>query len=233
MLTPNKNLATLYAPLTHSKVGLGNSIRTGEKPPLSTVVFLCLPKIIKAESIRFNSFMVGVRGTLRGCWNLFPVYQPFTSTAQSLVTFGGGLKTTEQELVMSQHHYTQETAKQKPLNNPVSPIKDPETLDNIINEIFRTVGTCKFSEKNALEYGELSRLEVESLKRDAEYLINACDKALRTPRPPKDTLTSRFNVLAKDTRRLLASHVTFEKAIKCRASEETIIKFAGMVGGIA
>jgi len=138
----------------------------------------------------------------------------------------GGLSLSKGDSHMTNHA-------QKPLTIPVSHIKDPVLLDNIINEIFRTIGTCQFTEKNALEYGELSRLEVESLKRDAEYLIIACDKALRTPRPPKHTLTSRFNVLAKGTRRLLVSRVTFEQAIQCHAYENTVIKFAGMVGGIA
>jgi len=190
--------------------------------PTGVWLFLCPKSILR--SLKNLSLWWG--GLLER-YILYTAFQPtFLPHRPKTGTLSGGLSLSKGDSHMTNHT-------QKPLNNPVSPIKDPETLDNIINEIFRTIGTCQFTEKNALEYGELSRLEVESLKRDAEYLINACDKALRTPRPPKDTLTSRFNVLAKDTRRLLASHVTFEKAMKCRASEETIIKFAGMVGGIA
>ncbi|SHE19257.1 hypothetical protein [methanotrophic endosymbiont of Bathymodiolus puteoserpentis (Logatchev)] len=137
--------------------------------------------------------------------------------------FSGGLSLNNGASQM--HNHTQ-----KPLTIHVSPIKDPETLDNIINEIFRTVGTCQFAEKNALEYGELSRVEIESLKRDAEYLINACNKALRTPHPPKDTLTSRFNVLAKDTRQLIAKQVSFNQA---KQYPDAIVKFSCMVGGAA
>ncbi len=216
LLTAAQSSVTLCATLTHSKVGLGNSIRTGEKPPLSTVVFLCLPKIIKAESIRFNSFMVGVRGTLRGCWNLFPVYQPFTSTAQSLVTFGGGLKTTEQELVMSQHHYTQETAKQKPLTIHVSHIKQ-QSLQKQVEIISSSLDSfCCDAHTKARAI----------LKADALELVRMLDELEQnTPRK-----TSLFNVLAKDTRQLIAKQVSFNQA---KQYPDAIVKFSCMVGGAA
>ena len=89
----------------------GSSFSQGEKSPLSTVVFLCPLESIKAGSIRFNSFMVGVLGSRKACRLLDPVYQLNALTAQSLVAFGGGLNTTVKELVMSQHNYTQEPTK--------------------------------------------------------------------------------------------------------------------------
>ena len=44
--------------------------------------------------------MVGVLGSFRACWILYPVYQPSASTAQRLIAFGGSLKTIVQEATM-------------------------------------------------------------------------------------------------------------------------------------
>ncbi len=187
--------------------------------PTGVWLFLCPKSILRS----LKNLPLWWGGLLER-YSLYTAVQPtFLPHRPKTEPLSGGLSLSKGDSHMTNHT-------QEPLNNPVSPIKDPETLDNIINEIFRTVGTCQFADKNALEYGELSRLEVESLKRDAEYLINACDKALRTPPPPKDTLTSRFNVLAKDTRQLIAKQVSFNQA---KQYPDAIVKFSCMVGGAA
>ena len=76
----NSNLTTLSEKIAN---GFGRSLSqgTGDCTKKGESLFLC-PK----------SIMVGVLGSIRACWLLDPVYQPNTSTAQSLVTFGGSLK---------------------------------------------------------------------------------------------------------------------------------------------
>ena len=234
LLTSTTRNANLCFPLAHLKVGLGRSIRTGEKSPLSTVVFLCLPKIIKAESIRFSSFMVGVVGILRDCWNLFPVDQPSTSTAQSLVAFGGGLITTEQELVMSQHNYTTNQTKTNPLNNSVSDteqqvIEFSQIIGTIqeSNAVF-THGLATYIDRLDKSVGDLTLSEMVALISEHKESFNR-----ESTKPKSKPKTSLFNVLTKRSKRVIADRVSFEKAMQYSENDAYLIKFAGMVGGIA
>lgn len=84
-----KDYAFLTAP--HWAVGFGDSNNKG-------TIDMCQRVHVFFYAY---SFMVGVIGSLRTCRLLCPVRQPVTSTAQSLATFVGSLKTNTKEVIMS------------------------------------------------------------------------------------------------------------------------------------
>jgi len=101
LLTPTEsrsNLATLSERIANRHGNL-SSQGVSDYTIKGVALFLC-PK----------SIMVGVLGSIRACWILDPVYQPGTSTAQSLVTSDGSLKTIVKELAMLQHRYKQNSS---------------------------------------------------------------------------------------------------------------------------
>jgi len=58
--------------------------------------------------------------------------------------------------------------------------------------------------------------------------FSVSDKAQSAPQK-----TSRFNVIDKATKRLIAYKIPFDCAIQCHKQNQTVIKFAEMVGGVA
>lgn len=208
----NSNLTMLSEKVAS---GLGNSFSKGDKTPLSTVVFLYLSKSIKAL-IRFNFFMVGVVGSRKACRTLCPVYRPATFTARSLVTSSGGLKTTAKELVMSQHNYTQDHTKKNQLTLSVSEIKK-QSLQKQLEIISHALTIfCLDS----------SKINKDLLKNPALELVRLLDEIEHD----NQRKTSRFNVLAKGSKNLIAERVTFNQATQY---PDSVIKFAGMVGGVS
>ena len=107
LLTINFNTSILKRHSQKTGVEFGSSFSQGQKRPLLSVVFLCLPKNINTRLVRINHVMVGVLGSFRACRILDPVFQLNTSTARCLEASGGSLKTTVKELTMSQHSYAQ------------------------------------------------------------------------------------------------------------------------------
>ena len=233
-LTSTTRSANLLVQSERTANGLGNSYRKGEKSPLLTVVFLCLSKNLNVALIHTKPFMVGVLGSTRACWSLFPVYQPSTSTAQSLVTFGGGLITTEKELVMSQHNYTQNQTKTNPLNNSVSNteqqlIEFSQIIGTIqeSNAVF-THGLATYIDRLDKSVGDLTLSEIVALISEYKDSFNRESK-----KPKSKPKTSLFNVLTKRNKRVIADRVSFEKALQYSENDAYLIKFAGMTGRIA
>jgi len=119
-LTSNKTTANLTVPPPYEVVEFGSSFNQGQKRPVLSLVFLCLPKIINTGLVRVKAFMVGVLVSSRACRFLDPVFQTSTSTAQSLEASDGSLKTTVKESAMSQHSQIQNPTKANTHTNSVS-----------------------------------------------------------------------------------------------------------------
>jgi len=84
--------AKLSIPLTHSVERTATPEIKGRKRPLSKVVFLCLPKTLKAGLIRFNTPLVGCVWQLSS-WSapLSDCCNQIQSAAQELQLKAGGL----------------------------------------------------------------------------------------------------------------------------------------------
>jgi len=205
MLTHAISLGNLITPLTHSVERTATPEIKGRKRPLSKVVFLCLPKTLKAGLIRFNTSLVGCVWQLSS-WSapLSDCCNQIQSAAQELQLKAGGLFLNKGHNPMLNHTQNQLTlsvseTKQKSLFAQVSIIRSAINIHGITQ----------------------TQENFNTLKADALELVRMLDEIEQN----NQRKTSLFNVLAKGTRRVIAERVGFNQAIQY---PNAIVKFAGM-----
>jgi len=209
LLTIPDNGFILSLPL-HSRDGIRNP-HTGQKRPLSTVVFLCPSKIINKGLLPVKSFMVGCieQPLKRLAVPLCGIANLIQSTAQDFAIKDGGLFLNKGHKPMLNHT-------QKPLTISVSTTKQ--------NSLYKQADMIGYSLNSFCLNSDTNTLA--TLKADALELVRMLDELEQnTPRK-----TSLFNVLAKDTRQLIAEKVSFKQA---KQYPDAIVKFSCMVGGVA
>ncbi|OQK18007.1 hypothetical protein AU255_09165 [Methyloprofundus sedimenti] len=204
LLTHRDQLTNIAMPLTHSGDGICSPVR-GRKAAFNAV-FYCPSKIIEAGLVRFNTSLVdcieqpliGLAVSLYGTANLIQ------STSKKIAVLRGGL-------FQKQGHKPMLNYTQNPHNISVSAIKK-QSIQKQLEIISQALTIFCF---------DSSKINKDQLKQDALELARMLDEIEHD----NQRKTSRFNVLAKGTRRLIAERVTFNQA---KQYPDCIVKFSCM-----
>jgi len=224
LLTTTTSNATLYVPLTHSVDGIRN-LQRGQKRPVSKLVFLCPSEIINKGLLPVKSFMVGcIEQPLIGLAVPFcGIANLIQSTAQDFAIKVGGLFLKKGHKPMLNH-----------ATNPLT-ISVSTTKQNSLHKQVEIIGYSLDS--FCLDSNTNTRATLKADALELVRMLNELDTARHDVEPThlktQERKTSLFNVLAKGTKRVIAYKIPFERAIQCHKQNQTVIKFAGMAGGVA
>jgi len=219
LLTATTSNATLYAPFEKSK---GSRIGVLKSHGVSrfNAVFLCA----KSQFIYMSDWVEHSKEWL-GRVSSTPT---LLSSDSMIGVMLSGFKILHTEAIMPK--YAQEHTKQNPLTIPVSTTKQ--------NSLHKQVEIIGYSlDSFCLDSNTNTRATLKADALELVRMLNELDTVQHCVEPThintQERKTSLFNVLAKGTKRVIAYKIPFERAIQCHKKNQTVIKFAGMAGGVA
>lgn len=216
-------------PLTHSRGGIEAPVTPGQKRPLFTVAFLC-SSIINTVLIRVFSALVGCVRQLQGWPFLDGSFNLIQSATQRLKPKGGGIKSIPGDTAMNTCTQNTTTLSVSETCRESQLIEISLIIGSIAesNSSF-TAGLVRFINKIGKPLSQLSVLELVTIIQDYRETFNVGTepklKQHRLLEPPPKSMTSRFNVLAKSSHKLIAKNIPFDQA---KQFHNCVVKFSCM-----